>query len=542
MSKEVLTLGSIILMIVLAISVNAITFSPSFPYNTSMKCGESKKLHFTLTIENDTEIIPGTTTSKNIHMLLSKTYFTGSGTRYLDIFLFPEPAYTCQAGKAEFYFTIKGQNYYITAEITEELWELGTILVEEGKRIDIGNIAHFGVETVGDDKVWYILSGCGDIKEDFIEDFIEETCSGEKVRIELVTAFPEPFSIARFKIFSSEAGLTLTKSNYSVIEDESECVLGLDTLGAKVKRGNIFAIKTINANTGKFVNSVAVTILDQSGELSPIAGISSNIGFFSERLHEDYKQDLIVQLEKEGCEPSTQVILFEKSYDDYKASKQEEEGKYQLVLNISGRYEMKEISNTVKNVLGEGIEGVGVKITKPDNSVFTVQTDSTGLFKFTPDVVGTYKLQGGKDDYTSSALNEIEVFQNKEYLIIAKVDGESKSEYKKNDRITFELIDINNTIIPLNIDATFAGQPLKFINGISDAVTFEDTSTLEIPATEGYIAQTLQLTAKETSNNIFWIIGIIIAVLILLTIIIKIVTKLKGSPKKKEGGRDKVNG
>ncbi len=38
-----------------------------------------------------------------------------------------------------------------------------------------------------------------------------------------------------------------------------------------------------------------------------------------------------------------------------------------------------------------------------------------------------------------------------------------KADYKKGDRISFELRDMNNTLIPLSIEnATFAGLPLSF--------------------------------------------------------------------------------
>ncbi|MEK0338322.1 MAG: carboxypeptidase-like regulatory domain-containing protein, partial [Nitrosopumilus sp.] len=232
------------------------------------------------------------------------------------------------------------------------------------------------------------------------------------------------------------------------------------------------------------------------------------------------------------CEPSTQVILFDRSYDDYKLAKEEEQGAYQLVLNLSGRFEMKELSFTVKNALDEVVEGVKVKITKPDNSVFEVQTDSTGLFKWTPDVIGMWKIQGGKDNYESTRLNEIEIFQSQQYLIVIKVNGKQKAEYKSGDRLTFELRDINNTLIPLTIDATFAGLPLRFISGISDDIIFEDTSTLIIPATEGYIEQSLQLTAKKANwSNVLWTIGIIIAIIVVLVLVVAIVRKVKGSEK-----------
>jgi len=72
------------------------------------------------------------------------------------------------------------------------------------------------------------------------------------------------------------------------------------------------------------------------------------------------------------------TILFEKSYDDYKKAKEDKEGASQLVLNMSARYELGAISGTIKNALDEVIEGVEVRITKPDNSVLIVQTDVNG--------------------------------------------------------------------------------------------------------------------------------------------------------------------
>jgi len=291
-----------------------------------------------------------------------------------------------------------------------------------------------------------------------------------------------------------------------------------------------------------------VTIIDPGGEVADYSAKSSNIGFFSYKLSEEFKEShLIVQLVgMEGnCEPLPLGRYdFEKSYDDYKKGKQEEEGAYKLVLNISGRYEMKELSFIVKNALNEAVEGVEVKITKPDNSVLTIQTDSTGLFKWTPDIVGIWKLQAGKDDYESSKLNSIEIFQNKQYFIDIKTNGESKpAPYKKGDRLTFELKEIeNNTIIPLTLDATFAGQTLKFISGISDSVTFNGTSTLVIPTTEGYIGQTLELIEKQTSwGSIFVWIGIIIGVLVVVILVVVIVKKIrKGSSSGGKSGKMEI--
>jgi len=528
LTKRKLAIEFLFLVIILIGSVSAI--SPSSA-NISLLCGDYNSLEITglsgisiLNITNSKWSQP----SLGVKMAFNfKPLITGDN---LIVYFFTKND-DCQPGSTSTTFNIGDIDYTIDIKVEKKEYKLGEKLISINEALKIGQDISFGLLGVGEDYVHYVLKGCQSAsEEDTMTDEISRTCSGNvDIKIKILTTIPE-LDVAKFEVYSSEPGFTLTKGNETIDGDSSECVLGLDTLGAKVKRGNIFAIKSINVNTGKFVDNVAVTILDQSGELSPIAGISSNIGFFSERLHEDYKQNLIVQLEKEGCEPSTQIILFEQSYDDYKKGKQEEEGKYQLVLNMSERYEMKEINSTIKNLLGTGVEGVEVKITRPDGTSFNINTDSSGSFSFTPDMVGNWKLQGGKNDYESTDLISIEIYQNKEYLIITKVDGEPKSEYKKGDRLSFELRDENNTLLPLTIEATFAGQPLQFVNGISDTVTFTgEPSTLNIPATEGYMAQTIQLNKKETKwATILWVIGIIIAVLILIIIIVAIVKKFKG--------------
>lgn len=501
----------------------------NLPSTISLNCGESYYDSFSITGENIT-VIPGTVGS-SIGYRFSPSYHPTSKIVFISFF----QTSTCSAGTSTFTFWVNDVLKSIELEVSEDLWSLGTISVSKGKRIDIGNIAHLGVLEISDTQVQYLLSGCGTTEQGLLEegDTLEAICSEEAVEIKLKNSYGSPFNFAEFEIFSSEAGLILTSSNETVIEDPSECELGLDTLGAKVKRGNIFAIKSINVNSGKFVDSVAVTILDQQGELSPISGLSSNIGFFSERLHADYLQDLIVQLEKEGCEPSTQVILFEQSYDDYKLAKESEQGALQLVLNVSGRFVMSTaISWTVTNALGEVVEGVDVKITKPDSVSLIVTTDSGGVFSFTPDILGLWKIQGGKDNYESTRLNEIEIYQDRTYLIVIKVNGEQKAEYKKNDRISFELRDANNTLLPLTIDSTFAGLPLRFVSGISDTATFTGTSTLTIPAVEGYIEQTITLTEKTVNaSNVLWGIGIAIGVIVILFLIGAVVKKKRGSGK-----------
>lgn len=525
-----MVITGIILMIVLIGNASALTFSPALPTNVSLRCGEVYNNGFTLSGENIT-IIPGVISSAAIGYSMGLTYHPTTKVLHASFF----PTGTCNPGSATFSFNAEGGTYNIEVNTVEDLWNVfgddGEELLSEMERLNIGTNIGMTILEIGD-VVIYKLIGCGSgNNREIIEVGTSKSydCEEDKLVIELVKTY-QTIDVAIFKVYASENWLTSITESNETDYDESECVLGLDTLGAKVKRGNIFAIKTINANTGKFVASVAVTILDQSGELSPIAGVSSNIGFFSERLYEDYTQDLIVQLEKEGCEPSTQVILFESSYDDYKAGKEEEQGSYQIVFNMSGRYEMVAISNTVKNSLGEAIEGATVRITAPDNSFIDILTDANGVFSFTPTQVGIHKIQTSKDDYTPSGTSQIEIYKNDNYFIDIKVNGENKpGPYTKGDRITFELLDENNTILPLNIDATFAGQPLRFINGISDTITFEDSSTLNIPAKGSYLPQNLSLELKTTNwATVWWIIGIVVAVIVLIVIIIFIVKKLKG--------------
>jgi len=442
----------------------------------------------------------------------------------------------CEEGQENITLDVCGTDYNIIVEVAEDLSPLndGNIYyLKKGKRFSIGNGIHFNLLGVGTDSVNYLLEGCD--SEDQIldkDEVLETTCRNERLRIKVEDLIPD-FDLAGFLIDFSNPSYTLTQSevNITLDEESSGCVLGIDTLGAKVKRGNIFAINTINANSGKYVPNVVVRILDQAGELPPISGQSDNTGFFSQRLYEDYKQNLVVKLEKEGCEPTNKVILFEKSYDDYKRGKEEEQGRHKLILNISGEFEInKELSFTVKNALNEVVEGVNVRITKPSMETFEVTTDSSGVFKFTPNAVGVWKIQAGKDDYESSQLNEIKIYQNKEYLVVIKsIDGESKSKYKRGDKLRFELRDRNDTLIPLTVDGTFAGQPIHFINGVSDIVTFEETSTLSIPATDGYIAQNITLNAEVKNwTRVFYWIGVIIAILVLMIIITITIKKFRG--------------
>jgi len=519
-----------IVFLLLIVNVSAISFSPTLPSQIDLRCEENYNTRFSSTSGDITNLSLGTISSSTINYFMSVMQVSSDA-----IYVSFQPTGDCRPGSSTFTFTINGEQKSFNINVVEDLWNLfgegEEKIIFENERLNIGSAIGISVIDVGD-VVTYKLTGCdGSNNREVIEKGSSKDyeCGEEKIIIDLIRTFSS-IDAASFRVFASNNWMTSITQSNETYYDESECVLGLDTLGAKVKRGNIFAIKTINANSGKFVDKVAVMILDQQGELSPISGESSNIGFFSERLHEEYLQDLIVQLEKDGCEPSTQVILFERSYDDYKTAKQEEDGAYQLVLTLEPRYEMSiAISNTIKNALGIGVDGATIRITKPDNSYFDITADASGVFSTTPDQVGKWKFQASKDDYTPSNVSEIEVFQNKQYLIRIKVDGKSDfTKYRKGDMITFSLFE-NETIIPLTIDGTFAGLPINFIDGISNQVELKETSTLSIPAIKGYTAQSITLEIKEFNwSNVGWSIGIIIGIVILIIIIVLIIKKVKG--------------
>lgn len=524
-------------------SVQALPSISTLPPNISLECGNNYNEAFSLDgTQNNNITFKTQGAGSSYFMTLEKILNT------LRVSFF-QMGTSCSIGSSTFSFKLDGVLYEIELVITDTLFQLkqGFPLLE-GQKFSIGNTIHFNLINVGNGFVDYSLEGCGSLDELtlYYGNVLDKICGTERLEVEIDEILGG--EVATFNISFSSPSLNVQKSDSDTNDGSpSGCKLGLDTLGAKIKRGNIFAIKTIDINKQQTISNVIVTIIDPAGELPPIVGESSNIGFFSERLHEDYVMEyLIVQLEKEGCEDEAGAIkYFEMSYDDYKKAKGEEEGAFQLVLNMSERYEMKAISGTIKNALDEVVEGVEVKITDPSNNIITVQTNANGLFTFTPVVVGTFQLQGGKDDFQSTDLISIEVFQNKQYLIVIKVNGEQKAEYKKGDKLSFELRDENNTLLPLTIDATFAGLPLKFISGISDTVTFEDTSALVIPAIEGYAEQSLELTAKKTNwaKWLYWIVGIL-GVIALFIIIVLIFKKFKGSsglPKfPKKGGIPKA--
>jgi len=537
--KRLLLFG--LVLIVLVVSVSAITSNPQIPSGISLKCGEVYNEHFILSGAGNITLTPGVISSPSINYFMGLT-LTSANWLYISLF----PTGECNPGNSTFSFDIQDETYEINVGVTEDLWNLfgddEEQIIFENERLNIGSDIGITVIEIGENVVKYRLDGCGSGHTREIIDVGESReyeCDEEKVLIEVVRTFPS-IDAASFQVYASENWITSIVESNETYYDEDKCILGIDTLGAKVKRGNIFAINTINANSGKYVPNVVVRILDQAGELTPISGQSDNTGFFSQRLHEDYKQNLVVKLEKEGCEPTNKVILFEKSYDDYRAEKQQQQEAYKLILNISEKFQINtQISNTVKNALNEGIADSIVRITKPDGSSLDITTDANGEFSVTPDQVGIWKFQASKDDYVPSELNEVEVYQLKEYLVKIKVNGKNleKNEYDKGDMLTFELWE-NNTIIPLTVDGTFAEQPIHFIDGISDPVEITRESILSIPSTGDYRETSILLQIKKFNWEIvWWVVGIIIGVLVLMVIIVLISRKLKGG---RIGNRSKI--
>jgi len=546
MKKQILLFSLVFLVLITCVSATGV-FQQTFPQSIEINCGESPKIQLTIPSHEDPiEIIPvnaddGLYTGM-VMTFFPKTYFhpfsSVDSPQNLYLHFNPISETSCKCGENVFSFKVGETTYEINVETKEDLHKVGDIAITKGRVIDIGTIAHLGILEISDTRVQYILSGCSDSTEQGLLDegnTLESVCSGEIIEIHLKSSYGEPFNFADFEIFSSESGLILTSSNESVVEDSSECKLGIYTSQTKVRRGKLLTFQTIDVNSRSDVGvpNVEVTIIDPSMEVPDYVGQANSVGFFRYPLPEEYKDAYIVISLKdpeENCVPEPGARYdFEQSYDDYKTSKQEEEGEYQLVLNMSEKYEMVAISGTIKNLLGNGVEGVEVKITKPDNSFFVVPTDVGGGFSFTPDAVGIWKLQGGKDDYQSTGLVSIEVFQNKEYLIRIKANGKSDfTKYKKNDKIIFELFE-NGTILPLTIDGTFAGLPIHFIDGISDEVELIESSTLSIPAIEGYLASSVFLEIKGFNwGNTGWYIGIFIGMIILLIIIITIIKKVRG--------------
>jgi len=237
-------------------------------------------------------------------------------------------------------------------------------------------------------------------------------------------------------------------------------------------------------------------------------------------LYENYEQDLVVQLEKEGCEPYTNVILFENSYSDFQKDKAEQEQQTTLQITIDPNFIIgNEVTGTVKNLLGEAVDKVRVKITKPEETTFEVLTTESGLFKFTPEVQGSWKLQASKDNFISSELYEIEAISG-EYTIIALVDGDEKTSFDKGDMITFELRDQNETVVLLDVEASYGNDKVSFVQGVSDEVEFQTDYKLDIPEVNGYESQDFKTRKVEGkfSSTVYWVMGIAAFIIVIVLI------------------------
>lgn len=513
MKKRGLT---IILSMMFVISIglsSAYSVSPTIPTSISLNCEEPYHQKFIINTTGEESISLSSTviSGEDIQIIIT---VTSENEFYLS--LFQVLGYTTSVEEFSFKINEETETYTIKVNVTAGLRELDSITLSEGISMDIGGKIDFSILTVGENKIRYIVE-CENIEEGFLNigESYDIDCNGESFRFELENSFAD-LDAAIMKVYSSESGYAITKSDRDL--NNAECILGIDTLGAKVKRGNIFAIKTININNNKYIAGVSVTVLDQTGDLAPINDISSNIGFFSERLYEEYEQGLVVQLEKEGCEPYTNVILFDRSYSDFIEDKEQQELEKTLQLEMDSLFIVgQEVSGTVTNLINEAVEKAKVKITKPDDTTFEILTSESGLLKFTPESVGLWKIQITKENFESSALYEIQAISG-EYDIIALVDGDPKSRFEKGDRIVFELRGLNDTIIPLDVKATYGNDDIEFVQGVSEEIKFVKDYKLIIPESEGYKETDYKTKKVDGDNIIYWILGIVVALILLVVI------------------------
>ena len=543
MKKQIVLFSLVLVFLFSIVSIQAITFNPT-SVNLDLTCGEAGIKPVTLSGVPANCTVSLSAVNRNLDGLYiafpKHKMIEGDGdVLYIS---YGVDKSICEIGQETINIDVCGTNYPINVNVAKKGFEIFDEKLYEGEKIMIGSDIELILSDLSEDGVKYRLLGCGDDKNRESLDVNEsETyeCNEESLIVNLERVGS---SYVIFDISSSLNFLTEVIESDEADYDSGECVLGFSTGGFLVKRGQSLIGTTINAKTGEYRPNVIVKIVDPMAEIPMITLQSDQFGSVQQPLSEDYKGlslalSLSMPIDSSiECTASTNnKVDFDKTYTDYLKDKEEEEGKYQLVLNFTAdRYEMKVISNTVKNGLGEVTEGATVRITKPDNSFVDLTTNSLGVFSFTPNQVGIHKLQSSKNEYTPSVMCEIEVYQNKQYLIIIKTDGKSM-EYKSGDRISFELRDENNTLIPLTIDSTFGGIPLRFISGISDPIIFSATSILVIPAIEGYLTQSLTLTAKETDfSRVSWIVGIIIGLIIMIILVGAIRKKMKGSKPKQQ--------
>lgn len=529
--------------------ISAISFVPTSPNVIDIKCGESRWIPITLNnVDTPSECpivklpyrFPHASGLDGLFLSIEDGDIIGDSGFILNI-LCSIDKNDCEEGQEIVNFDVCGTNYQLTINVAEKGFQIFNERLYEDEKINIGSSIELIPLEILEDAIKYRLIGCGDDKNrEGLEVNESETyeCGGETLSVKLIRVSS---SYMIFDISASQNWLTSISDSDERDYDENECILGIDTSQTIVKRGKLFSFKSINTVTGTPIPNIVVTIIDPGGEVVDYSAKSNYIGYFSYKLSEEYKEShIIVQLVDmdENCEPEPLGRYdFEKSYDDYIKAKQDEEGEYKLVLDISGRFPANTvITNTIKNALGEVIEGATVRITFSDNSFIDLVSDSNGVISFTPSQIGINKLQCSKDGYVTTEMSEIEIYLDQTYFIDIKRNGESKpGPYKVGDILTFEIKSLeNDTLIPLTIDANIYGLPLKFIGGISDPLTFEGEGTLIIPSTEGYIEYQLTLYLKETSWNWLWYILIGIGGIVIIIILILIVRKFKNgstSPK-----------
>lgn len=525
MNKKIISTLIIMSCLILLPSISAYESFEDIPSSLQLKCGESYSETFNFNESVNYEM------GSSDYLVNYQLSITKTSANYLQINLFPKPNYQCVQGQSTFTFTVNDINYNLGLNITEDVWDLGEQTLSDGDNVEVGGLINFGVVTTDNNQIRYVLSGCNNNRDDFLQKdgSIEVMCEGESIKFTLENSFASPFSFSKIRIYSSEPAFNVIIGEREQQINESECILGLDTLGVKIKRGNLMAITTLNSNTGKYESSVIVRVLDQAGELEPLSGTSDNTGYFGQRLNDEYEQDLVVKLEKEGCEPYTRVLFFDRSYNDYLQDKEDEENQKTLQLILENS-ELKIIKGIVTNRMNESVESVIVKITNPSGVSKEVLSNENGFFEHEAEEFGIFKLQAGKSDYTSSELINY-TLKSHDYFVKRFVEDKVKNEFKVNDIIVFKLYDEEDNILPMNFDAEIDGNIIKFIDGISEDYKFSKETNLKIPNFNGYEEQIITLKKAKNKNMIYWIVGIVV----LLGLFI-----VATSSSKKEEGADKM--
>lgn len=499
------------------------------PSNVTLQCDTP------LSVSENPRVLNFNETITSFSQVLSHGYgfdisIYKSGDTSLTLNIYPN-SQSCQVGTYSVPFLVNGNSFSVTYIITTNLYNLDAPILSKGNAYKIASspTVFFELKTVASGVVSASVSGCSSSSNN--RDYnmnegesVSFLCGSQQYKFKLNSVFPS-LNNADFDVFCSQPYDLKIVVGQSGSDDE--CILGLNTLGAKVKRGNSFSIKTINIKNNKALPKVAVTVLDQTGELSPLSGESDSIGFFTIKLQKDYEEDLTVLLEKEDCEPYTGTILFDVSYDDYLAQQQQESGGKQLQIILDEQYNTGTITGIVKNLLDEGVKDAKVKITKPDKTAIEVTTTEDGTFNFTAETVGVWKFQATKDAYESSELLESEILSS-QYSVVKIVGGQELIRFKKGDLITFEIRDKDNKIIPVTFEAkitsdTLDDEQISFLEGVSEEYLFRSDATLEIPAVGGYDSDKVVLR-KEVTITPSWVywggggLGLLVLIIIIIAI------------------------